>query len=96
MHKIYNDTLWQDRHESDGFNGMGFVIKKILVHNEATRTRPGEAHYNMNREKWDVRTLLEVRFRHIFSPIMKSFYQCGEKSRKSVKRYQNNYVIMCL
>lgn len=60
MHKIYNDTTWQDRQESDGFNGMGFVIKKILVHSEPTRVRSGEAHYNMVREKWDVRTLLEV------------------------------------
>lgn len=39
---------------------MGFVIKKILVHNEPTRVRSGEAHYNMVRDKWDVRTLLEV------------------------------------
>jgi disintegrin and metalloproteinase domain-containing protein 17 len=61
VHKIYNDTTWQDRQEADGFNGMGFVIKKILVHSEATRVRSGEAHYNMIREKWDVRTLLEVR-----------------------------------
>lgn len=60
VHKIYNDTTWQDRQESDGFNGMGFVIKKILVHNEPTRVRSGEAHYNMVRDKWDVRTLLEV------------------------------------
>ena len=60
VHKIYNDTTWQDRQEADGFNGMGFVIKKILVHNEATRVRNGEAHYNMQRDKWDVRALLEV------------------------------------
>lgn len=45
----------------DGFKGMGFVIKKILVHSEPTRVRGGEAHYNMVREKWDVRNLLEVR-----------------------------------
>lgn len=61
MHKIYNDTIWQDRQEIDGFKGMGFVIKKIVVHNEPTRVRAGEAHYNMVREKWDVRTLLEVK-----------------------------------
>lgn len=40
---------------------MGFVIKKIVVHSEPTRLRGGEAHYNMIREKWDVRNLLEVR-----------------------------------
>lgn len=61
MHKIYNDTMWQDRSEQDGFKGMGFVIKKIVVHSEPTRVRGGEAHYNMVREKWDVRNLLEVR-----------------------------------
>ena len=61
MHKIYNDTTWQDRQEQDGFKGMGFVIKKILVHSEPNRVRGGESHYNMVREKWDVRNLLEVR-----------------------------------
>lgn len=60
VHKIYNDTLWQERQEQDGFKGMGFVIKKIVVHSEPTRVRGGETHYNMVREKWDVRTLLEV------------------------------------
>ncbi|XP_044593060.1 ADAM 17-like protease [Cotesia glomerata] len=60
VHKIYNDTLWQDRLEQDGFKGMGFVIKKIVVHSEPTRVRGGDTHYNMIREKWDVRTLLEV------------------------------------
>ncbi|XP_077297920.1 ADAM 17-like protease Tace isoform X2 [Arctopsyche grandis] len=60
VHKIYNDTIWQDRQEQDGFKGMGFVIKKIVVHSEPSRVRGGEAHYNMIREKWDVRNLLEV------------------------------------
>lgn len=60
VHKIYNDTTWQDRQEQDGFKGMGFVIKKIVVHSEPTRVRGGEAHYNMVRDKWDVRNLLEV------------------------------------
>lgn len=46
----------------DGFKGMGFVIKKILVHSEPTRVRGGEAHYNMVREKWDVRNLLEASY----------------------------------
>ncbi|KAJ8984738.1 hypothetical protein NQ317_005003 [Molorchus minor] len=60
VHKIYNDTIWQDRQEVDGFKGMGFVIKKILVHGDPTRIKSGEAHYNMIREKWDVRNLLEA------------------------------------
>lgn len=60
VHKIYNDTIWQDRSDQEGFKGMGFVIKKIVVHSEPTRVRGGEAHYNMVREKWDVRNLLEV------------------------------------
>lgn len=46
--------------DQEGFRGMGFVIKKIVVHSEPTRVRGGEAHYNMVREKWDVRNLLEV------------------------------------
>lgn len=46
--------------DQEGFKGMGFVIKKIVVHSEPTRVRGGEAHYNMIREKWDVRNLLEV------------------------------------
>lgn len=66
VHKIYNDTLWQDRQEQDGFKGMGFVIKKIVVHSEPTRVRGGETHYNMVKEKWDVRTLLEVNFIYYF------------------------------
>ncbi|KAG5884138.1 hypothetical protein JTB14_021806 [Gonioctena quinquepunctata] len=60
VHKIYNDTSWQDRQEIDGFKGMGFVIKKIVVHNDPTRIKSGEAHYNMIRDKWDVRNLLEA------------------------------------
>lgn len=60
MHKIYNDTVWQDRSDQEGFKGMGFVIKKIVVHSEPSRVRGGEVHYNMVREKWDVRNLLEV------------------------------------
>lgn len=66
MHKIYNDTVWQDR-DADGFRGMGFVIKKILVHSEPTKVRGGESHYNMIREKWDVRNLLEVKFNSLKS-----------------------------
>ncbi|PNF41113.1 ADAM 17-like protease [Cryptotermes secundus] len=64
VHKIYNDTTWQDRQEQDGFKGMGFVIKKIVVHNKPTKVRGNEEHYNMMREKWDVRTLLEVFSRY--------------------------------
>ncbi|XP_050510827.1 ADAM 17-like protease isoform X3 [Diabrotica virgifera virgifera] len=60
VHKIYNDTSWQDRQEVDGFKGMGFVIKKIVVHSDPTRIKSGEAHYNMFRDKWDVRNLLEA------------------------------------
>ncbi|XP_065372329.1 ADAM 17-like protease isoform X2 [Calliphora vicina] len=65
VHKIYNDTVWQDRSDQEGFKGMGFVIKKIVVHSEPTRLRGGEAHYNMIREKWDVRNLLENTLRMV-------------------------------
>lgn len=62
VHKIYNDTLWFERQESDGFRGMGFVIKKITVHSAPTKVHSLEDHYNMVKEKWDVRSLLEVIF----------------------------------
>lgn len=75
VHKIYNDTIWQDRQELDGFKGMGFVIKKIVVHSEPTRVRPGESHYNMVREKWDVRNLLEVSNFH-FSAYLSDCSAC--------------------
>ena len=50
--------------------GMGFVIKKIVVHSESTRVRGGEAHYNMVRDKWDVRNLLEVSFIILFFSLL--------------------------
>jgi len=31
--------VWQDRSDQEGFKGMGFVIKKIVVHSEPTRLR---------------------------------------------------------
>ncbi|CAG0901208.1 unnamed protein product [Cyprideis torosa] len=60
VHKIYAETEWKDATTDKGFSGMGFVIKKILVHSEPTRVAPGELHYNMERATWDVRSLLEV------------------------------------
>ena len=42
------------------FSGMGFIIKKIVVHKKPTDVREGEVHYNMDRTTWDVRNLLEV------------------------------------
>lgn len=84
VHKIYNDTVWQDR-DADGFRGMGFVIKKILVHSEPTKVRGGEAHYNMVREKWDVRNLLEVRNTYeltqqhiLLTKITRNFLHCKQ------------------
>jgi len=58
--KIYEETQWRDKADEVGFDGMGFVIKKIVVHSEPTMTQHGEMHYNMHMDKWDVRTLLEV------------------------------------
>ncbi|CAG0904299.1 unnamed protein product [Darwinula stevensoni] len=60
VHKIYAKTEWVDSPNQKGFKGMGFVIKKILVHSEPTPVNPGELHYNMHRGSWDVRSLLEV------------------------------------
>ena len=62
--KIYRDTVWAaaDRSSDHGQNlgAMGFVIKKILVHNEHTAVARGQEHYNMVTSSWDVRHLLEV------------------------------------
>ena len=32
VHKIYEDTVWSDKPDGQGFSGMGFIIKKIVVH----------------------------------------------------------------
>jgi len=60
VHKIYEDTVWSDKPDGQGFSGMGFIIKKIVVHRKPTEVRQNEQHYNMKRSSWDVRTLLEV------------------------------------
>ena len=54
VHRMYEET------DFDGYTGMGFTIKKILVHTSPTPTQPGALHYNMFRSSWDVRQLLEV------------------------------------
>lgn len=47
--KIYEETQWKEKPDDIGFDGMGFVIKKIVVHSEPTVTQHGEMHYNMGR-----------------------------------------------
>ncbi|XP_045483006.1 ADAM 17-like protease [Harmonia axyridis] len=62
VHKIYNSTVWREHPQGPGFEGMGFLIKKIVVHSSPTKTYD-DAHYNMDRRnmnKWNVRHLLEV------------------------------------
>ncbi|KAB7500606.1 ADAM 17-like protease [Armadillidium nasatum] len=58
--KIYENTVWRDASDNGGFSGMGFVIKKILVHQKWTPVASNQVHYNMERDSWDVRNLLEV------------------------------------
>ena len=36
VHKIYEDTIWTDKVDGQGFSGMGFIIKKIVVHRKPT------------------------------------------------------------
>uniref|UniRef100_T1J977 ADAM 17-like protease n=1 Tax=Strigamia maritima TaxID=126957 RepID=T1J977_STRMM len=60
VHKIYHDTEWKDHARNKGFKGLGFVIEEIIIHNESTPVRAGQQHYNMDRNNWDVRDLLEV------------------------------------
>ncbi|XP_044761220.1 ADAM 17-like protease [Coccinella septempunctata] len=62
VHKIYNNTVWREHPLGPGFKGMGFLIKKIVVHSAPTTINYDE-HYNMdrtNRNRWNVRHLLEV------------------------------------
>ena len=58
VHKMYEETTWSDT--KGQFSGMGFSIKKILVHKSPTPVKAGSLHYNMYRTSWDVRQLLEV------------------------------------
>jgi len=58
--KIYENTEWHDMNEKSDFKGMGFVIKKILVHQEFTNVSSDQKHYNMVHPSWDVRDLLET------------------------------------
>ena len=41
VHKIYEDTIWSDKPDGQGFSGMGFIIKKIVVHKKPTEVREG-------------------------------------------------------
>lgn len=42
VHKIYEETVWRDSAGGQGFSGMGFIIKKIVVHRKPTDVREGE------------------------------------------------------
>ena len=41
VHKIYEETVWRDSTGAQGFSGMGFIIKKIVVHRKPTPVREG-------------------------------------------------------
>ena len=41
VHKIYEETVWRDSAGGQGFSGMGFIIKKIVVHRKPTPVREG-------------------------------------------------------
>ena len=42
VHKIYEETVWRDTPGGQGFSGMGFIIKKIVVHRKPTTVRDGK------------------------------------------------------
>ena len=48
VHKIYEDTVWRDSVNGQGFSGMGFIIKKIVVHKKPTEVREGEKNKTKN------------------------------------------------
>ncbi|CAL4147225.1 unnamed protein product [Meganyctiphanes norvegica] len=58
--KIFENTVWHDVNDDSGFKGLGFVIKKILVHQEWTPVSSNQKHYNMEQDNWDAGNLLEV------------------------------------
>jgi disintegrin and metalloproteinase domain-containing protein 17 len=58
VHNIFSNTMWRHTPESAGFSGMGFIIKKIIVHQQPTQTRENEVHYNMFRTSWSKESLL--------------------------------------
>ena len=45
----FNFYSCRDSQNGQGFSGMGFIIKKIVVHKKPTEVREGEVHYNMDR-----------------------------------------------
>lgn len=62
VHTIYNKTVWKENSDDSGFKGMGFSVKKIVVHDSYTKPYfPFDEHYNMQRNRpWNVRHLLEI------------------------------------
>lgn len=57
VNKIFTKTIWTDEKNKQVFTGMGFVIKRIIVHTNYTDTDSTD-HYNMQREIWSARHLL--------------------------------------
>ena len=51
VHKIYEDTIWRDSPNGQGFSGMGFIIKKIVVHKKPTDVREGEVRILQSYKK---------------------------------------------
>ena len=46
VHKIYEETVWRESTTgAQGFSGMGFIIKKIVVHRKPTPVREGGGGY---------------------------------------------------
>lgn len=59
VNKLYRNTDFDPEHGRK-LSGMGFTIKGMAVHQFPTKVQEGELHYNMEREKWNVKDLLEV------------------------------------
>ncbi|XP_064598106.1 ADAM 17-like protease [Liolophura sinensis] len=55
--KLYRSTVWD---QTDGFSGVGFEIKEIKIHEGYTSVSGQDLHYNMKKDDWDTKTLLEV------------------------------------
>lgn len=90
MDKIYENTVWKDGVDTADFSGMGFVIKKILVHQEWSPVGSNQVHYNMERSSWDVRNLLEV------SVIIQESVSVagGPYSKEYIERYRDRIFLI--
>ena len=60
VHKIYEDTVWRDSVNGQGFSGMGFIIKKIVVHKKPTEVREGKKKQDIKYYRYVLKIVLKL------------------------------------